>query len=62
MREFLRSMEMYYPIDKDRAERIINNYRRGMLLEIEAMKNLVNLTEEAREAMIEEYEKECAID
>lgn len=53
MREFLRDMGKYYPIDMDQAEKIIRYYKRGMLHEFEVMDALVKLVTAARDAMIE---------
>lgn len=62
MREFLRDMGKYYPIDMDQAEKYIKNYKRGLLSEIETMRAIMDLALDARDVMFEEYEKECAID
>lgn len=53
MREFLRDMEKHYPIDMDQAEKYIKNYKRGLLSEIETMKEIMGLALAARDAMIE---------
>jgi len=53
MREFLRDMEKYYPIDMDQAEKYIKNYKLGLLSEIETMRAIMDLALDSRDVMFE---------